>query len=84
MGGAKSVLDASQHAEPSIRVALQVEHDVDHVLEDFRAGEASILGHVADKHDDYPCGLGETYQTSGALSHLSHPSRCGRDLGNTH
>ena len=31
--------------------ALEIEHGVDHVLDDARAGDLALLGDVADQHD---------------------------------
>ena len=48
---AEAVLDRAHQAEARMRVALEVQHRVDHVLEHARAGERAFLGDVADQHD---------------------------------
>ena len=48
---AEAVLDRAHQAEARMRVALEVQHGVDHVLEHARAGERALLGDVAHQHD---------------------------------
>lgn len=74
-GGSEAVLDAAQDAEGVVAVTLERAHDIDEVLEDARAREAAVLGHVADEDEcrtGAPGGLGEQRRT---LAHLSDRAR---------
>ncbi|MEZ4433752.1 MAG: hypothetical protein R3F65_15195 [bacterium] len=46
-------------------LALQVEHGVDHVLEQARAGEVALLGDMADEEGDDLAALGERHEAGG-------------------
>ncbi len=48
---AEAVLERAHQAEARVRVALEVEHRVDDVLEHARPGERAFLGDVADQDD---------------------------------
>ena len=48
---AEAVLERADQAEARVRIALEIEHRVDHVLEHARARERAFLGHVADEDD---------------------------------
>ena len=47
--GAEAVLDRAHQPEARMRVALEIEHRVDDVLQHARAGDRALLGHVADE-----------------------------------
>ena len=50
---AEAVLFGAQQADIGLRLALEVEDGVDHVLEGFRAGQLPLLGDMADEeHGD--------------------------------
>ena len=49
--GAEPVLDRPQQPQRVVPIALEGEHRVDHVLEHARAGQATLLGDVADEQD---------------------------------
>ena len=51
VGRAEAVLDRAQDAEMMAAFALEIEHGVDHVLDDARAGDLAVLGDVADEDD---------------------------------
>ena len=51
VGRAVAVLDAAEDAEGVARIALEIEHRVDHVLDDARARDLPVLGDVADEDD---------------------------------
>ena len=53
-----------------VLVALEVEHRVDHVLEDARTGDGPLLRDVADERDGHTGRLGELDQPRRALAHL--------------
>ena len=65
--GPKRFFIARTIRKPGVAVALEVEHHVDEVLEDPRAGDRAVLGHVADDH-------------RGDVARLGHPDQRGRDL----
>ncbi len=52
---AEAVLDRAEQAERMVAIALELEHRVDDVFEDARAGEVAVLGDVADEHDRRCC-----------------------------
>ena len=52
-------------------LAFEVQHGVDHVLERLRAGEAAVLGHVADEEDRDVVALGGEQELRRRLAHLA-------------
>jgi hypothetical protein len=58
-----------------VRIALEVEDGIDHVLEDARAGERPFLRHVADE-DDRDAALLRT-----RVSCAAHSRTCATDPG---
>ena len=75
VGGAEAVLDRAHEAEARMRVAFEVEHGVDDVLQHARAGDRALLGHVADEDDDDAALLGEARQLRRAFAHLRDAAR---------
>ncbi len=73
---AEAVLDRAHEAKARVRVALEIEHGVDDVLQHARPGERAVLGDVADEHDRRPARLGGARQLRRALAHLR--DRAGR------
>ena len=80
MGGPEPVLQPAQHPEPAIEIALEVEHDIDRVLEQFGPGDAAVLGDMADEHHRDPGLLGSMDQAGRRLAHLGHPPGGAADL----
>ena len=62
VGGAEAVLDGAQDAELVAALAFEIEHGVDHVLQHARAGEAAVLGDVADQDQGEAAGFGQADQ----------------------
>ena len=58
VGRAEAVLHRAQDAEMVAAFALEIEHGVDHVLDDARPGDLAFLGDVADEHDRGAGGFG--------------------------
>ena len=58
-----------------MRVALKVQHGVDHVLEHARPGQRALLGHVTDQHHAHATGLGQAREVGRAFAHLRHRTR---------
>jgi hypothetical protein len=54
VGGAEAVLDRAHQPEARMRVAFEVEHRVDDVLEHARPGDRAVLGDVPDEDHDVP------------------------------
>ena len=73
---AEAVLDGAHQAKARMRVALEVQHRVDHVLQHARAGQRALLGDVAHQHHRRAAGLGEAREVRRAFAHLRH--RAGR------
>ena len=67
-----------------VPLALEVQHCVDHVLEDLGASKAAVLGHVADEHGRQVLPLGGEQQLRGRLANLPHRARRRRQLGRVH
>ena len=70
VGRAEAVLDRAQDAELVAALALEVEHGVDHVLDDARAGDLAVLGDVADEDDRGAAALGEGDELVGGGADL--------------
>ena len=49
VGRAEAIFDRAQDAKAMAALALEVEHGVDHVLEQSRPGDGAVLGDVADQ-----------------------------------
>ena len=62
-------------------LALEVEHRVHHVLEDARAGDGAVLGHVTHEKGADAALLGQGNQRARALPDLPDAPRSGRDGG---
>ena len=73
---AEAVLDRAHQAEAGVRVAFEIEHRVDDVLEHARPGKRAVLGDVADQHDGGAARLGDARELRRALAHLR--DRAGR------
>ena len=49
IGRAETIFDGAQNAERMAAFTLEVEHGVDHVLEQARAGNGAVLSNVTDQ-----------------------------------
>ena len=67
---AEAVLDRADDAETAAGIAFEIEHRVDHVLEDARTGDQALLGDVADQEHRGAAFLRVAHQTRGGLAHL--------------
>ncbi len=74
LGVAEAVLVRAQDAVLAA-VAFEVEHGVDHVLEQTRPGDGAVLRDVADQEDGAAGALGELEQAGGAVAHLGDAAR---------
>ncbi len=81
---AKAVFDGAHQPKAAVRVALEVQHGVDHVLEHARAGQGTLFGDVADQHDADAAGLGGACQVRRAFAHLRHRTRGRGELVGIH
>ena len=70
--GAEAVFRAAQDTERIAALALERQHDVDHVFDDARPGDLALLGDVADHDDAGSVLLGQPHQFAGAGAHLRH------------
>ena len=78
VGRAEPVLHGPEDAVRQTLVALEVEHRVDHVLEDPRPGDRALLGDVADEEDGDTGLLREADERGGRLADLRDaPGRAG-------
>ena len=78
---AEAVLGGAHDAVAAAGLALEIQHGVDQVLEQARAGDRPVLGDVADDDHRAAGGLRVAHQFCGALAQLGHgPGTC---AGNT-
>ena len=75
---AETVLHRAHQPKGRVRVALEVEHGVDDVLEHARPGDRALLRDVADEEQRAVAAFGEARELRRALAHLRH--RAGRGL----
>ncbi len=54
----------------AVAIALELEHAVDEVLENARAGDRAVLRHVPDEEHGDARLLGHAQQAGRGLSHL--------------
>ena len=80
VGRAEAVLDRAQDAKLVAALALEIEHGVDHVLDDAGAGDLALLGDMADKDDGGAAPLGEGDQLMRAGADLRDGTGRGLDL----
>ena len=78
-GAPEAVLDAAEDAVHVMLVALELQHGIDDVLQDFRAGDAALLIDVADEQDGHPVFLGKTEDGGAALANLRDAAGRGLD-----
>ena len=57
VGRPEAVLGAAQQAVLIEALAFEIQHGVDHVLEDLRAGDGAVFGDVADQETGVPVDL---------------------------
>ena len=72
VGRAEAVLGRAQQAEGVRAVALEREDRVDHMLDDARAGDLAVLGHMPDEQQRRAARLGEADQRLSGAAHLAH------------
>ena len=73
--GPKRFFTVAQDAEVVAAFALEIEHGVDHVLDDARAGDLAFLGDVADQHDRRARRFGVADHRLRRGAHLRHRAR---------
>ena len=73
--GPEAVLDGADQPVGGVAVALEVQHRVDHVLQNARPSQRPFLGHVANHHHRHTLLLGQPGELRGAVAHLRHAAR---------
>ena len=73
--GAKAVLEGADQPVGAVRIALEVQHGIDDMLQHARASQLPVLGHMAHQHHGRAAGLGKTRQVRRAFAHLCHAAR---------
>ena len=81
---AEAVLVGAHDAVLAGRVAFEVEHGVDEVLEQPRPGDRTVLGDVPDDEDRATGALGELHQRLRAVADLRDAAGVRLDLGQRH
>src|SRR5215472_11043903 len=71
VGRTKAVLDGAQDAELVAALTFEIEHGVDHVLEDAWPGDEPFLRDMADQDDDKAAALRDTDQLLRCAAHLT-------------
>ncbi len=84
VGGAEAVLDRAQQTQRVVPVALEAQHDVDHVLERARSGQGAVFGDMADEHDRDATRLGLVHQPRRTAANLDDAAGRGAQLGIGH
>ena len=80
-GRAEAVLERPQRPVGALALALEEQHAIDEVLEDPRARDRPLLGHVTDEDQGGAVALADLHQGVGGLAHLRHRARGARQLG---
>ena len=75
--GAEAVLHGAQDPEIAGVLAFEIQHRVDHVLENARTGERPVLGDVSHEEDRDLQALGDGDELGGDLAHLADAARRG-------
>ena len=77
---AESVLDRPHHPKGSLRVALKVEHCIDHVLQNTRPSKGAFFCDVAHQKEAASSLLGPSRELGSALPDLRHRAGQGPNL----
>ena len=72
---AKAVLHSAQDAILVAALAFKIEHGINHVLEDARAGQLPVLGHMADQYQRAARQFGIADQFLRRCPHLRNRTR---------
>ena len=75
--GPETVLDRPDDPEPPVRLALEIEHGIDHVLQHPRPRERPVLGDVPDQKHGDGVFLRVAREPRRALPHLRDAARGG-------
>ena len=78
---AEAVLVRAHDPVLAALVALEVQHRIDEVLEQTRAGDRAVFGHVADEHGRAARALGELHQRLRAVADLRDAPGVRLELG---
>ena len=74
-GRSKPVFDTTYHTVAVVLVALELQHRIHDVFQQFRAGQGSIFRDVTDKEDGAGGAFGEVLELSRALLQLGNGTR---------
>ena len=78
----ETVLLPMQDAEAASGLALEKEDDIDHMLEDLRTGDRTVLRHMTDEEDGDTALLRRAEKLRRRLTDLAYRARCcGDTLG---
>ena len=73
---AEAVFKGTDQAKTGLRIALEIKHGIDDMLEHARPGQRTFFSHMADENQGDAILLGEARQGCGAFAHLRHAAGC--------
>ncbi len=71
VGGTEAILYRPHDPEPAARLAFEIQHRIDHVLEHARAGDRTVLGDMAHEENDAARLFGIPHQARRGLAQLA-------------
>src|SRR5215218_6665874 len=77
----ETVLERPQNPEALEPVSLELEHRVDHVLEDARTRYRALFRNMSYKNDRYALAFGDSHEPRRALANLPDSAGRPRELG---
>ena len=75
VSGAEPVLHRAQHAQRGLRVTLELAHHIHQMLKRARAGDRTVLGHMAHQQHRHVERFGRVDQRARHLAHLRGAAR---------
>ena len=80
-GGAETMLRSTKQTQRVVALTFELQHRVDHVLEDSRSGEATLFGDVTHQDDRHVASLGFHHQLVRASAYLHNAAGSRTEFG---
>src|SRR5690606_6184863 len=78
----EAILERTQDAETTARLALKIKYGIDHVLEHARTGDAAFFGHMTNEKYTRAAFFCEAHKTRCGFADLTDRAGCrGQQLG---